>query len=416
MALNLPKQPPLKFATPKGNERERLIRMRTALVMGRPFYGLLALRLKFKEMPEIVTAGTDGKGFSYNPAYVAALTDSQVKGLVAHETMHCCNGHIWRRGTREPRLWNIACDYAIDPVLVRGKFDVPNETVNPAWLGWAAEQIYPVLLEEVEKQKQSGGSGKGKPQAGDGEGDGQSAYQQALDQLFGSGPTKGQVNDAPTQSMIQDQAAWKQAISSAAQVAKAQGKLPSDIEMMVDNVIKSRVDWKSLTSRFAQQVAALDYTWRAPSTRYAPMGLYLPKLRSEHVGPMVFGWDTSGSHFDKKTQEATAAEVIELMRAVQPEKLYVAYCDASLQGTMELDPNDSPKWKPKGGGGTDFRPVFDWVEEQGIEPACLIFMNDCMGSFPEGAPPYPVLWLSTIEPEKLGSYMPHFGETIFLDI
>ena len=147
------------------------------------------------------------------------------------------------------------------------------------------------------------------------------------------------------------------------------------------------------------------------------MGVYLPRIRSERVGPMVFGWDTSGSHYDKHTQESTAAEVTEIIRSVEPEKIYVAYCDAQLQGTLELEPGDTPKWKPRGGGGTDFRPVFEWVEKEGIEPVCMVFMTDCMGSFPSEEPPYPVLWLSTIEPSKLhASYTPPFGEVVFLDL
>lgn len=409
MALTLPKQEPIKLVKPKGNERERLVRMRTALVMGSPFYGLLAVKLKLVEEEAIHTAGTDGKRMAYNPSYIAGLTDAQVKGLWGHEVLHCTNGHIWRKGQREHRVWNLACDYAIDPILVNGKMDVPNATINPAWAGWSAEQIYNVLMEEVEEQRKKQREGNG------GEGVG---FQQMLDIMFGEGPTKGQVLDAPAATAIQDQSEWKEAISAAAQIAKAQGKMPADIELMVENAVKPRVDWKSLTARFAQQAAALDYTWSAPSSRYMPMGLYLPKLRSEKVGKVVFGWDTSGSHFDKKTQEATAAEVVELMRSVLPETVYVAYCDATLQGTpLELDPNDAPKWKPKGGGGTSFKPVFEWVEKEGIEPAFMIYMTDCYGDFPEEAPPYPVLWLSTVEPEKLpASYTPHFGELVYLDL
>ena len=47
---------------------------------------------------------------------------------------------------------------------------------------------------------------------------------------------------------------------------------------------------------------------------------------------------------------------------------------------------------PKGGGGTDFRQVFQWVEQQGISPECLIYLTDLECSrFPE-EPFYPVLW------------------------
>jgi predicted metal-dependent peptidase len=63
-------------------------------------------------------------------------------------------------------------------------------------------------------------------------------------------------------------------------------------------------------------------------------------------------------------------------------------------------------WNRKGGGGTDFRPVFEWVEESQTEPACLIYLTDlCCHSYP--APPdYPVLWVT--ESRRTAP----FGETV----
>ena len=55
------------------------------------------------------------------------------------------------------------------------------------------------------------------------------------------------------------------------------------------------------------------------------------------------------------------------------------------------------KIKFKGGGGTDFRPVFDKVKELNIFPELLIYLTDAYGSFPEKQPNYPVLWCLTEE-------------------
>src|SRR3990167_979618 len=277
MGLNLPKQEPCVFAKAKGDERKRIVRMRMALVMGSPFYGLLAMKLKLVEEPAIKTAGTEGKHLLYNPEYIAGMSDAKLKGLIGHETMHCVMGHMWRKGTREHRLWNLSCDYAVDQILQRNGFDVPNALVNPDWNGWSAEQIYAALLEEVEKQKQQQQSqcgsgsvaGKGKPSAqgqpgqapddkakekskasAQGKQPGQgSGYQQALDQMFGQGPTKGEVMDAPVESALQDQSDWKQAVSAAAQVAKSQGLLPSNLEIVVNQALETRVYWKAVLRR-----------------------------------------------------------------------------------------------------------------------------------------------------------------------
>jgi predicted metal-dependent peptidase len=63
-----------------------------------------------------------------------------------------------------------------------------------------------------------------------------------------------------------------------------------------------------------------------------------------------------------------------------------------------------------GRGGTDFRPVFAHVEAENVQPACLIYLTDLEGSYPETEPDYPVLWIATT------NHRATWGETIRLDI
>ena len=414
MTLALPKQEDLVFAKPKGDERSRITRMRTALVMGSPFYGLCSMKLKVVEKPEVTTAATDGKSLFYNPDYVAGMSDAKLKGLVGHETLHCVAGHIWRRGTREHRLWNVACDYAIDQILQRAGFDVPNALVNPDWAGWSAEQIYAALLEEVEKQRQKGKQQNG-GDANEGEGTGEGGgYQQALDLMFGESPSKGQVLDAPQETAIRDQAEWKQAISAAAQIAKSQGKMPGNLEILVAEALEARVDWKAVLRRFVQMCATLDYSWRSPSTRYAPLGLYLPRLRSEQMPPIVIGVDTSGSIGGGELR-AFAGEVSSIIEEANPETTHLVFCDARVQSVKEFLPGDPIIFKPAGGGGTNMMKIFEWVDEKGIEPACVVVLTDCYTPYEGEVPAYPVIWASTTKEENLGNNTPPFGEVLFLD-
>jgi len=53
--------------------------------------------------------------------------------------------------------------------------------------------------------------------------------------------------------------------------------------------------------------------------------------------------------------------------------------------------------KPHGGGGTAFSPVFEYIEEHGIEPIAIVFLTDlCCDDF-GNEPNCPVLWVSTDE-------------------
>src|SRR5260370_1652888 len=106
---------------------------------------------------------------------------------------------------------------------------------------------------------------------------------------------------------------------------------------------------------------------------------------------MVIGVDTSGS-VGKEELEQFAGEITAISDEVQPDRIYVVYCDAAVNSVQEFGPSEPISLEPKGGGGTDFRPVFDWVEENAINPACLIYLTDlCCESYPV-APHYPVLW------------------------
>jgi predicted metal-dependent peptidase len=97
-----------------------------------------------------------------------------------------------------------------------------------------------------------------------------------------------------------------------------------------------------------------------------------------------------------------------VIREVKPESTHVVYCDAEVSKVETFDRDELIEFKPEGGGGTDFRPVFDWVEKEGIEPACLIYFTDLDGTFPDKEPEYPVLWVS------VGRAEAPFGETLQL--
>ena len=107
---------------------------------------------------------------------------------------------------------------------------------------------------------------------------------------------------------------------------------------------------------------------------------------------MVVGVDSSGS-IGQAGLDAAAAEVSAICQDLRAE-VWAVYCDAAVQGVDHFMPEDLPfKLNPKGGGGTDFRPVFDWVEAEGVRPSCLIYFTDLCGTFPDAAPDYPVLWV-----------------------
>jgi predicted metal-dependent peptidase len=176
------------------------------------------------------------------------------------------------------------------------------------------------------------------------------------------------------------------------------------IATLVENR-QSQQDWRAILRDFVAATAPSDYHWTPPNRRYIAYGLYLPSVERQGVGEIAIAVDTSGS-IGRLELERFAGEISAISDEVQPEALHVVYCDAALQSVQHFGPSEAVRLEPKGGGGTDFRPLFDWVRETGIAPACLVYLTDlCCDSFPE-VPEYPVLWVT--DSRRIAP----FGETI----
>lgn len=378
------------------NAAEKLTKARAGLILDAPFFGALALRLRVLPDDTCKTAWTDGTTLGYSPAFVDALTLAECKALLAHEVMHCALAHHTRRGARDAKRWNVAADYAENALLREAGFTLPNGCLlNSAFAGRSAEEVYGLLPA---------------PDPGDDNGDDGN----------GSDPgAMGEVRDAPggngngpasPSELAQAEQEWKVATVQAAQAAKAAGRLPGGIARLVSAIVAPRVDWHQALRRFVDQTARNDYSWNRPSRRFAAQGLYLPAPHSEELGPVVVAVDTSGS-VDEATLNQFAAEVSGILEEYKT-TAHVIYCDTHVSSVEVFTAEDLPlQLKPQGGGGTDFRPPFERVERDTLEPSCFVYLTDLEGySFPD-EPPYPVLWARIGK----GGAVPPFGETLDVD-
>jgi predicted metal-dependent peptidase len=405
---------------------QKLTRGRVRLILGQPFFGTLALRLKL--VPGCLpTMATDGSRIVYNPAFVDQLKPAELEGTLAHEVLHCALGHQCRRGDRDPELWNQAADFAINPILLGNGFTLPaGALVDPAFNNLSAEEIYARLLQrrssggaapkQDSRQTHAGGGGAGASQerqsGGTPDPKADSAAQSVSNQ---AGPTKsnapdprstqsggfGEVWDATDEQghtaspaeMRRQEHEWSIAAEQALRSAKACGSEPASVERPLSESRQSRQDWRAILRAFVAATTPSDYRWTPPNRRYIASGLYLPSVERQGLGEIVIAVDTSGS-IGKLELEQFAGEISAISDEAQPEAIHVVYCDAAVQSAQQFGPSEPVQLEPKGGGGTDFRPAFEWVAENDLAPVCLIYLTDlCCDSYPE-APEYPVLWVT----------------------
>ena len=149
----------------------RIQKARTALLLDHPFFGSLLFRLGGRASNSIQTMATDGVSLFYNPEFVDTLNAAELAGVLAHEVMHPALQHHTRRGDRDRKRWNMACDYAINPLLLDAGLTLPKDVlIDHRFRGMSAERIYN-LIEEQQDQDSSNGEGENQDGAASG-GDG----------------------------------------------------------------------------------------------------------------------------------------------------------------------------------------------------------------------------------------------------
>ncbi|HTY83897.1 MAG TPA: VWA-like domain-containing protein [Silvibacterium sp.] len=382
----------------------RIQKARTTLLLDHPFFGTLLFRVGGKASRSVATMATDGVSLFYNPEFVDTLNAAELAGVLAHEVMHPALQHHTRRGDRDRARWNMACDYAINPMLLDAGLTLPKDVlIDDRFRGMSAERIYN-LIEEDEKQE--GSSGQSESQVGNGSGDADDGSLQ--NDEAGNEPHApstpggvGQVLDTPEPegesgpSVAEQAREWQIAVEQAESVAKVVGKFPLGATRALEALQAAKVDWRELLRRAWSDAIPSDYSWMRPNRRHVWSGLYLPGVTSEGVGEIAIAVDCSGS-VNSRQLGLFEAEIRSILAGQRPRLVHVLYFDAAVQKVETYQAGQSVSLSPVGGGGTDFRPCFDWLEGQRVIPQTLVFLTDLCGTFPDHAPTFPVIWASTV--------------------
>lgn len=337
-----------------------LEKARIGLILNEPFFASASLRMEYKETNEIETGKTNGISIEYNPDFFTAMPQEERKGFIAHELMHILSLHHLRIEGRDTKVWNKACDYAINPLLKNAGISLPKGSLMEyRFNDKSAEEIYKILMQEKDDDDE----------------DDSGSYGMVVPPPEGEDPKQ----------MEQDA---KQMALEAYNAAKQSGNITNGIKELIDGLIEPKYDWKELLIRFVSEVVHNDYTWVKPSPRYLPSGLYLPKLESLEVGKVVFTIDTSGS-VDTKLLKTFVSEIKEAM-SIFSVPVTVIHCDTKVQKVEELNYDD--EIRPVGRGGTQFQPVFDYVSENLEETKAIVYFTDGDASDNFKEPECPVLW------------------------
>jgi predicted metal-dependent peptidase len=362
----------------------RMAAARTRLLLDFPWFGSLAMRLHVSENPEIKTFSTDGTNLYYNADFLANVSDVELTGIIGHEVMHCALLHPFRRGDRDLKVWNQACDYAINSEILKSGLRLPSDCLlDSQYDGLSAEVIYARLAKQP------------KEDCGNNPEDG--------------AQSTGDVQDAPSEPDDTQMAEsdWKIATEQASDVARMCGKLPGTIAEQVKQARSNPADWRAILREFVEHTVPSDYSWMSPNRRFISNGVYLPGMVKENLGHIAVAVDTSGS-IDQKLLAAFCSELNSIVNEAKADGVTVIYCDSRVQKTEEFAQDEEIVLNAIGRGGTAFSPVFEAISGWESAPVCLIYFTDLDSSDRPLEPEYPVLWATDLAVVKDGP----FGQTI----
>ncbi len=359
--------------------RERLITARISLLLKHSFFGNLATRLQLTNADDwLTTAATDGRRFYYNSRFVMMLKQKEVEFLVGHEVLHVVYDHLGRRIDRDPQIWNIANDYAVNADLKKYNVGELITTIDilydQKYAGWASEDIYEDLMKNVQKLNLDDLIDKMLDDHMDGDGDDQDGDGDDQD---GDGNKKGKRPRLSDEEREEIRKEMKQAILNAAQQSEA-GRLPAGVERLIKEMTQPVMPWRELIQTSLTSAIKSDYTWMRPSRRSWHMDAIMPGMNPGEEIDVTVMIDLSGSISNKQGM-AFLSEVAGMMEMFDGFRIRVATFDTKVYNMQEFTNENLERieeYELIGGGGTDFDCIFDFLKEEQIVPNRLIVFTD----------------------------------------
>jgi len=357
--------------------REKLITARVGLLLRASFFGNLATRLKLVNADEwCSTAATDGRHFYYNSRFIQMLRPKEIEFLFGHEVLHCVYDHFGRRGDRDPQLFNIANDFAVNADLIKHRVGEKITTVpclhDPKYDGLSSEEIYDQLMQNVQKISMSDLLDKLIDEHLDGEGD---ADGDGDGDQEGKGKGRPKLSDADRQA-IRDEI--KEAMLAAAATTDGAGNIPAGVKRLIQELTEPKMNWRELLRMQLESTIKSDYTWMRASRKGWHMDAVMPGMKLDPMIDIAVALDASGSISEKMLKDFLS-EIQGIMDSFPAYRIHVVTFDTEAYNPAQYNSENLDSicdYEVKGGGGTDFDCVFNYLKENEIEPKRLVMFTD----------------------------------------
>ena len=377
-------------------DEKKISQAKAKLLVSQPYFGTLAAKLALVINDDIEAFKSNGVKLEINSDYLEGLEPSEVEFVLANGAMHASLAHEQRRGKRSGWLWQMATDMAINDMLLQNGLDMPyGAQYRKRFSGMYAEEIYAELKDDIlrddeDLEYEADDSDDVEPQENE-----QQEQKERQEQ------TQQEIEE----EILQEQLLAEEAIS-ALEAKMQSGEAPQSIERFFEVEGFGKIDWRDELRLALDRFYRDDYAMMPPSKKLLYEGIYLPSNISQTFR-LVIAVDSSGS-VDEALLNEFMSEVNFLMSLVPNYEIELLVSDDTLHFHKTFYSGEQLDVSLKGGGGTDFRPVFAFIDNNFDDVKLLLYFTDMEGIFPKKVPNYTVKWVSSKEAE------PPFGELLLL--
>ena len=404
--------------------RDVLILSRNTLLVNLRFLDVALSQFEFFPIEES-TLLTDGKHILYNPRHILECYKTAKEIPVRdylHIVMHCVFRHMYMDPKLNRPYWDLACDIAVENVITElglKAVTASRERQQAQYIAAIKQELKHVTAEKIYSWLRQTmpdpniiAEIRGLFYADNHE----IWYMtgQEIEVRFGLSSGMGEDENG-TESRAVMAAVWT-GISERMQVdletfGKQRGLLPGAMTQNLQAVNREKYDYTAFLKKFAVMGEAMkinddefDYIFYTYGLQlYEKMPLIEPLEYKEikAIKDFVIAIDTSGSTSGELAQKFVQ-KTYNILKSTESFftkiNLHIIQCDADIQEdrkiTCQEDFDEYLKtMQIRGLGGTDFRPVFEYVEQlrknkEFTNLKGLIYFTDGCGEFPAKMPDY----------------------------
>ena len=389
--------------------QSKISQAKAKLLVEYPLFGTIASKLELVQNDDIQAFKSDGVKLEFNSDFFKSIESSQIEFALANGAMHASLAHEKRKNNRSAWLWQMATDFAINDMLVQNGMDCPHEAhYRKRFAGMYAEKIYAELKDDILRDELEYEADDADDVQSDNKNDSnsESSSEENKNSEANEAEESSLEGDSNKEQVLSEQL-FEEFAQSIIESEQANGEIPQGLDRFFKLDYNGKIDWRDELRIALDRFHKDDYTLLPPSKKFLYLGMYLPSSISQRF-KLVIAVDSSGS-VDEDLLSEFLSELNFLMNTIPNYEIDLLVCDDKIRSHNVFYSGDILEVDLQGGGATDFRPVFDFINDELQDTKLLLYFTDLDGIFPKEEPYYDVKWVS-----KTDVKIP-FGELIILD-